>query len=154
MEGQRDDESAAAAMRALQERGLRVPEDISVVGYNDDPVAAEVTPRLTTVHIPAEELGRTAVRLALDGPPATGPERHVLGTHIVIRESDQALPRVDVRPCSTAAHRRPTWPGHPHRRKPCACAASRPSPSQHSVCCSPRAPDSSRTPGARPRRAG
>lgn len=89
-----DDESAAAAMRALQERGLRVPEDISVVGYNDDPVAAEVTPRLTTVHIPAEELGRTAVRLALDGPPATGPERHVLGTHIVIRESVRPLPRI------------------------------------------------------------
>ncbi|MEV0090894.1 LacI family DNA-binding transcriptional regulator [Streptomyces sp. NPDC050738] len=89
-----DDESAAAAMRALQERGLRVPEDVSVVGYNDDPVAAEVTPRLTTVHIPAEELGRTAVRLALDGPPVTGPERHVLGTHIVIRESVRPLPRI------------------------------------------------------------
>ena len=85
---------AAAVVIEARRRGLRVPEDISVVGYNDDPVAAEVTPRLTTVHIPAEELGRTAVRLALAGPPATGPERHVLGTHIVIRESVRPLPRV------------------------------------------------------------
>ncbi|WP_328535766.1 LacI family DNA-binding transcriptional regulator [Streptomyces sp. NBC_00344] len=88
-----DDESAAAAVRALQEHGLRVPDDISVVGYNDDQVARDVTPRLTTVHIPAEELGRTAVRLALDGAQLTGPERHLLGTHIVIRESVRPLPR-------------------------------------------------------------
>ncbi|CAM5710472.1 LacI family transcriptional regulator OS=Streptomyces alboniger OX=132473 GN=CP975_09905 PE=4 SV=1 [Streptomyces alboniger] len=60
-----DDRAAAAAIRALREYGLRVPEDMSVVGYNDDPVAADITPGLTTVHIPAEELGRTAVRRAL-----------------------------------------------------------------------------------------
>ncbi|MYT70743.1 LacI family DNA-binding transcriptional regulator [Streptomyces sp. cg28] len=82
-----DDRVAAAAIRALAEYGLRVPEDISVVGYNDDPVAADITPALTTVHIPGEELGRTAVRLALDGAGRTSQQRHLLGTHIVVRES-------------------------------------------------------------------
>ncbi|NEA01254.1 LacI family transcriptional regulator, partial [Streptomyces sp. SID10116] len=82
-----DDRAAAAAVVALREYGLRVPEDMSVVGYNDDPVAGDITPGLTTVHIPAEEMGRTAVRRALSGSPRAGQERHVLGTHIVIRDS-------------------------------------------------------------------
>ncbi|MGW0733203.1 LacI family DNA-binding transcriptional regulator [Streptomyces sp. NPDC002851] len=82
-----DDQVAASAVRVLAEYGLRVPQDISVIGYNDDPVAADLTPGLTTVHIPGEELGRTAVRRALAGAPGAGQERHVLGTHIVIRES-------------------------------------------------------------------
>ncbi|MFK4064260.1 LacI family DNA-binding transcriptional regulator [Streptomyces sp. NPDC029674] len=86
-----DDRAAAAAIIALREYGLRVPEDMSVVGYNDDPVAADITPGLTTVHIPAEEMGRTAVRRALSGSPAAGQERHVLGTHIVIRDSVRVI---------------------------------------------------------------
>ncbi|GGO44955.1 MULTISPECIES: LacI family DNA-binding transcriptional regulator [Streptomyces] len=88
-----DDRVAAATIVALREYGLDVPGDVSVVGYNDDPVAADITPGLTTVRIPAEEMGRTAVRLALAGaPPRSGPERHVLGTHIVVRESVAAGP--------------------------------------------------------------
>ncbi|MBM7169358.1 LacI family DNA-binding transcriptional regulator [Streptomyces sp. G44] len=86
-----DDRAAAAAITALREYGLRVPRDMSVVGYNDDPVAGDITPGLTTVHIPAEEMGRTAVRRALSGAPRTGQERHVLGTHIVVRESVRAV---------------------------------------------------------------
>ncbi|WP_223774270.1 LacI family DNA-binding transcriptional regulator [Streptomyces sp. 135] len=86
-----DDRAAAAAIIALREYGLRVPQDMSVVGYNDDPVAGDITPGLTTVHIPAEEMGRTAVRRALSGAPRTGQERHLLGTHIVIRESVRAV---------------------------------------------------------------
>ncbi|MDG4860940.1 LacI family DNA-binding transcriptional regulator [Streptomyces sp. T-3] len=86
-----DDQVAASAVRALGEYGLRVPDDISVVGYNDDPVAGYITPGLTTVHIPGQELGRIAVRKALDGPAHSGQERHVLGTHIVIRDSVRRL---------------------------------------------------------------
>ncbi|MFD9862369.1 LacI family DNA-binding transcriptional regulator [Streptomyces alboflavus] len=87
-----DDRVAAATVVALREYGLAVPDDVSVVGYNDDPVASDITPGLTTVHIPAEEMGRTAVRLALAGaPPRSGPERHVLGTHIVVRSSVRRL---------------------------------------------------------------
>ncbi|ADD45386.1 LacI family DNA-binding transcriptional regulator [Stackebrandtia nassauensis] len=85
-----DDTVAAGAMRALTEAGLRVPQDVSVVGYNDCNPAPDLTPSLTTVHIPAHELGRAAVRLALADNPV---ERQVtLGTHIVIRNSVAAPP--------------------------------------------------------------
>ncbi|MEU6423642.1 LacI family DNA-binding transcriptional regulator [Streptomyces spiralis] len=84
---------AAGAAQAMEEAGLRIPDDISLVGYDDVPVAEEMRPRLTTVHIPLEEMGRQAVRLGLPGDdaddewraPATGVQR--LGTHIVVRDS-------------------------------------------------------------------
>ncbi len=84
---------ASGAAQAMEEAGIRIPDDISLVGYDDVPVAEEMRPRLTTVHIPLEEMGRQAVRLALpdeDGEddwraPTTGALR--LGTHIVVRDS-------------------------------------------------------------------
>ncbi|GIH04729.1 LacI family transcriptional regulator [Rhizocola hellebori] len=81
-----DDGCAAGAVRALREAGLGIPEDVSVVGYDDAPMAAHLWPPLTTVHIPAEELGRTAVRLALDSRAQLGRET-ILGTHVVVRDS-------------------------------------------------------------------
>lgn len=75
---------AAGVLLALREAGVRVPDDVSVVGYDDIPLAVNVVPALTTVRVPTEELGRTAVRLALH--PAE--KQHVmLGTHIVVRDS-------------------------------------------------------------------
>ncbi|MEW2522125.1 LacI family DNA-binding transcriptional regulator [Actinacidiphila alni] len=90
-----DDLVAAGAMAALRERGLRTPQDISVVGYNNDDVAQDLNPPLTTVNIPSYELGRAAVRLALAEEDAALPgtargttqTRHLLGTHIILRES-------------------------------------------------------------------
>ncbi|MDW6064686.1 LacI family DNA-binding transcriptional regulator [Streptomyces sp. FXJ1.4098] len=82
-----DDMVAAGALRAISDAGLRVPGDISLVGYNDIPLAQDFNPPLTTVHTPAEELGRAAVRLALRDPEETAETRHVLGTHIVVRDS-------------------------------------------------------------------
>ncbi|MFE9312130.1 LacI family DNA-binding transcriptional regulator [Streptomyces sp. NPDC006706] len=83
---------AAGAAQALEEAGVRIPQDVSLVGYDDIPVAQELRPRLTTVRIPLEEMGRQAVRVALNGgdeddwrAPTTGTLR--LGTHIVVRES-------------------------------------------------------------------
>ncbi|QFY10474.1 LacI family DNA-binding transcriptional regulator [Nonomuraea phyllanthi] len=80
-----NDQIAAGARQALRERGLRIPADVSLAGFDDLPPAADID--LTTVHVPHEELGRTAVRLALEsGTP--GVSRHVmLGTHIVVRDS-------------------------------------------------------------------
>ncbi len=81
-----NDHMAAAAMRALKDLGLRVPEDVSVVGYNDSGLAIDLTPTLTTVHVPQVELGRVAARIGLDQAGAyDGPT--VLGTHIVVRDS-------------------------------------------------------------------
>jgi LacI family transcriptional regulator len=80
---------AAGAMHALREAGRRVPDDVSVVGYDDIPMAAELTPALTTVHVPHHELGRTAVRLALHRHEDGVSQHVVLGTHILIRGSVQ-----------------------------------------------------------------
>jgi LacI family transcriptional regulator, galactose operon repressor len=81
---------AAGALRALTEAGLQVPGDVSLVGYDDVPPATDLSPQLTTVHVPYEEMGRTAVRLALDhrGGGRVAGEGHVLlGTHVVVRDS-------------------------------------------------------------------
>lgn len=78
---------AAGVLQALREANLRVPDDVSVVGYDDIPLSLDLVPALTTVHIPHEELGRTAVRLALhrDGNPSG--QRVKMGTHVVVRAS-------------------------------------------------------------------
>ena len=80
-----NDQVAAGARQALLEHGLRVPDDISLAGYDDLPPAEDIG--LTTVHVPHEELGRTAVRLALRRGTGGEPAHVVLGTHIVVRGS-------------------------------------------------------------------
>ncbi|MEV8547990.1 LacI family DNA-binding transcriptional regulator [Streptomyces sp. NPDC051572] len=77
---------AAGVYKALREAGLRVPDDVSVVGFDDIPLATDLVPELTTVHVPHEELGRAAVRLALNR--ADHPVQHLtMGTHVVVRGS-------------------------------------------------------------------
>ena len=84
-----DDMVAAGALVALREAGVDVPGRISVVGYNDEQIAQDIVPALTTVAIPHTELGRTAVRLALHrNDISSAPAQHVmLGTHIIVRDS-------------------------------------------------------------------
>jgi LacI family transcriptional regulator len=68
---------------------LRVPDDISVIGFDNIPEAAQVHPGLTTVRQPLEEMGRLAVQILLnrlDDPDLPG-ERVELPTELVIRES-------------------------------------------------------------------
>ncbi len=60
-----NDHMALGAMTVLRRRGLRVPEDMSLVGYNDTLFTSHVTPALTTVRFPGWELGREAADLAL-----------------------------------------------------------------------------------------
>ena len=60
-----NDESAAQAMEVLQARGVRVPEDVSVVGFNDTPVCKVVTPPLTSVPWRMYERGQYAAKLML-----------------------------------------------------------------------------------------
>lgn len=60
-----NDVMAIGAIEAIEERGLRCPEDISVVGYDDMPLVGHMTPPLTTISLPAEQLGRTAAQMAL-----------------------------------------------------------------------------------------
>ncbi|MFI9838947.1 LacI family DNA-binding transcriptional regulator [Nonomuraea sp. NPDC051941] len=78
---------AGGAMAAVFDAGLSVPEDVSIVGYDDIPLAADLRPGLTTVHVPYEELGRAAVRSALDRPAGRAEQHQMLGAHVVIRRS-------------------------------------------------------------------
>jgi LacI family transcriptional regulator len=53
---------AAGAMRALSEAGYRIPEDISVIGFDDMPMCTYITPPLSTVHVPKQYMGEIAVK--------------------------------------------------------------------------------------------
>lgn len=61
-----DDMIALGAMKALQECGIRIPEDISLIGFDDLPFCEIVSPRLTSLRVPKQELGQMAVRRLLD----------------------------------------------------------------------------------------
>ncbi|WP_286250924.1 LacI family DNA-binding transcriptional regulator [Streptomyces graminofaciens] len=78
---------AAGVVQALREAGRRIPDDIAVAGYDDIPLAKDVHPALTTVNVPQEELGRSAVRLALHRTELADSQHLVLGTHVVLRDS-------------------------------------------------------------------
>ena len=80
---------AMGVMDAVRSRGLRVPGDISVVGFDDIPQAALVRPALTTVNQPLEKMGRVAAQKLLDllQKPDTEAERIELPTELIIRES-------------------------------------------------------------------
>ncbi|MFJ9770473.1 LacI family DNA-binding transcriptional regulator [Kitasatospora sp. NPDC101157] len=79
------DQMAAGALRTLRRHGLRVPEDVALIGFDDAPLAARCRPGLTTVRQPVEELGSRALELLL-GNPARG-ESVVLPTRLVVRAS-------------------------------------------------------------------
>lgn len=76
-----NDQIAIGATAALHEAGLRVPDDVSLVGFDDQPVAAYLSPPLTTVRQPAHEIGHAGARMALAmaaaesiSPPRFDPE--------------------------------------------------------------------------------
>lgn len=79
-------------LKGLGARGLNVPEDLSVVGYDDTDVAALVHPGLTTVAQPAYGIGRAAMRLLAAGidDPGRPRERPVFTPRIVVRGSTAA----------------------------------------------------------------
>ncbi|WP_425264223.1 substrate-binding domain-containing protein [Streptomyces caeruleatus] len=83
---------ALGALAALRDQGLDVPGDVSLVGFDDVPFAADLSPWLTSVRVPYEDLGRTAVRLALErGERITSDDHVVLSTQLVIRQSVRRL---------------------------------------------------------------
>jgi len=89
------DLQALGVYDVARHRGIRIPEELSVVGYDDIPLAEWVSPRMTTVLQPLAEMGGEAARLAIrlaDGPISPTP-RIELATRLVVREST-APPRV------------------------------------------------------------
>ncbi|AWS45295.1 LacI family DNA-binding transcriptional regulator [Streptosporangium sp. 'caverna'] len=90
------DEMAIGAIRAITEAGLKVPEDIAVVGFDDIELAALVQPGLTTV---AQDKGgfgtaaATALIAMIDTPATMSPPPSVLPTSLVVRGTTSTLPR-------------------------------------------------------------
>jgi LacI family transcriptional regulator len=60
-----NDEMAAGAMAAAHERGLELPRELSIVGFDDAPISRYVYPRLTTIHYPIADMGTMAARWVL-----------------------------------------------------------------------------------------
>jgi LacI family transcriptional regulator len=89
-----NDNLAIGTIQAVHARGLRVPEDLSVAGFDDSEHASLITPALTTVRQPLAEMGRTAVNLLrrlIDGQRVE--TLHVeLGTRLVVRDSTGPAP--------------------------------------------------------------
>jgi len=103
-----NDDMAIGALRVIHERGLRVPADIALVGYDDIEYAAHTTPPLTTVAVPKEDMGRRAVRQAI--AQMEQGERHVYSTTVVTHSL--------VIRSSCGAGARPALPPRLGRRKP------------------------------------
>jgi DNA-binding LacI/PurR family transcriptional regulator len=83
-----NDRMAAGAMAAVFDRGLNVPQDVSLVGFDDVPMASYLRPSLTTVSLSAHELGVRAMELLareIDGQPAR--KRIRVKTRLVVRDS-------------------------------------------------------------------
>ncbi len=89
-----NDNMAAGALRAAAERGLSVPNELSIVGFDDTELARILAPRLTTVRQPLAELGRTAVSLLnrlIEGQRIEA-LRVELSTRLIVRESTAPAP--------------------------------------------------------------
>ncbi|GAA3740525.1 LacI family DNA-binding transcriptional regulator [Salinactinospora qingdaonensis] len=82
-----NDVMATGAMAALRDAGLRVPEDLSVAGFDDIPTLRDLTPALTTVRLPLEWMGETAARLALSEDNSDAPQTVEVAGEVVLRES-------------------------------------------------------------------
>ncbi|MCZ7437774.1 LacI family DNA-binding transcriptional regulator [Micromonospora sp. WMMC241] len=86
-----NDAMAIGVLSVLRSRRIPVPDRISVVGFDDVSVAADLAPSLTTVRLPMTEMGRMALQLALK-PRATRPRRRSTGHTLVIRDSTGPAP--------------------------------------------------------------
>jgi LacI family transcriptional regulator len=85
-----NDPSAVACMQALQEAGIRIPKDIAVVGFNNDPISRIIEPKLTTVSYPGYEMGEIAAATlinAISKSPASTINTLVLKHQLIIRAS-------------------------------------------------------------------
>jgi DNA-binding LacI/PurR family transcriptional regulator len=88
-----NDEIAVGVLNRLADRGVGVPTGLSVVGFDDTSLAEMVTPRLTTVRLPAADAGRAAVRMLLDGLGGRpGHDVRALPGELIVRASTGPVP--------------------------------------------------------------
>lgn len=85
-----NDSSAVACMQTLQDAGIKVPEDVAVAGFNNDPISWIARPRLTTVNYPGYEMGQIAATTlinAIHQSSASGLTTLVLKHELIVRDS-------------------------------------------------------------------
>lgn len=82
-----NDLMAVGALRELRERGLRVPEDVSVTGFDNVNLAQFCYPALTTVHIPRDQIGRTICDCLMKSETALLEQEFVIDPELVVRDS-------------------------------------------------------------------
>jgi len=87
-----NDNCAVGCMLALKQAGIRIPQDIAFVGFNNDPVATVVEPNLTTVSYPGYQIGEVAARNMishLKGMPINSTDSIILRSELIIRASSK-----------------------------------------------------------------
>lgn len=89
------DNVALGAMAAIHDAGLSIPNDISVIGFDDIPEAAYFTPRLTSVHVPAEEIAHKSCYLLMGLMKGESPESRsiIVPTQLIPRDSTREIGR-------------------------------------------------------------
>lgn len=88
-----NDPTAIEAIKVIKEAGLRIPEDIAVVGFSNDYVSSLIEPSLTTISQPVQKIGRTSIELLLDQMKRDVSEwkavTRVLKTELIVRDSSR-----------------------------------------------------------------
>jgi len=88
-----NDEMAVGAYQAIRKAGLRVPEDISIVGFDDTPMATRVWPTMTTVRLPIREMGAAAAGLLIASTGGDIRENRITATPELVIRNSTAPPR-------------------------------------------------------------
>jgi LacI family transcriptional regulator len=86
------DMTAVGAYGVARRMGVRIPEELAIVGYNDIPLATRMVPTLTTVHVPIHDLGAAAARLLLEQIETGQPSRRrvIFNPELIVRGSSVA----------------------------------------------------------------
>jgi len=82
-----NDEMAIGAMIACRRHGLRIPEDVSIVGFDDTPLSSHIWPSLTTVHWPIKQMALSAARKIIDPPGSPSQQDWLLPSTLIERGS-------------------------------------------------------------------
>jgi LacI family transcriptional regulator/LacI family repressor for deo operon, udp, cdd, tsx, nupC, and nupG len=83
--------TAIGVLSACYKRGLSVPDNLSVIGFDDIDMAAYTIPPLTTIHQPRLELGQRAMQMILDLLAGQTPENQILHGELIVRQTTAGL---------------------------------------------------------------
>ncbi|MBN9236443.1 MULTISPECIES: LacI family DNA-binding transcriptional regulator [Phyllobacteriaceae] len=88
-----NDQQAIGLLRAASDLGIKVPDELSVIGFDDIPLAGLITPRLTTIGQPVEDIAKRAVAAAIAGSGVAAGEDELLSGVLVVRNSTAPVGR-------------------------------------------------------------